>query len=170
MPSTGHASRAVDGAGFAGMGFVGFVGGGLAGAGCAELAGVGATAAGNDSDGDGTNSTCPTRMSLGERRPLTSTISAVTPLADVAYDAGGNHRNDYFSFTLEGVRYMYNHSSFGFGFRVCQPVDCIVREADGVVTDGCQPERTLPEACIAVSAPLPELVDNFAVCAGDPES
>jgi hypothetical protein len=108
--------------------------------------------------------------------PVYETVAAfiaeddvVTPLADAAYDAGGNHRNDFFSFTLNDVRYTYNHSSFGFGFRVCQPVDCVVREtSDGVVTDGCQPERTAPEACIAVSAPLPELVDNFATCAGDP--
>lgn len=84
-----------------------------------------------------------------------------------AYDYGGNHHNDFFHITLDGVRYTWDHSSYGYGFRQCQPPDCLKREEGASYTDGCQPERTLPEACIAVTDPLPPLVDNFARCPGD---
>jgi hypothetical protein len=87
---------------------------------------------------------------------------------DAAYDFGGNHHNDYFSITLSGVRYTWDHSSYGYGFRSCQPPDCLKREEGTDYTDGCQPERTLPEACIEVANPLAELVDTFELCAGDP--
>ncbi len=88
---------------------------------------------------------------------------------EATYDFGGNHHNDLFTVDVNGARYTFNHSSIGFGFRVCQPPDCLLVERDGAaVVDGCNPERTLPEACIEVANPLPPLVDNFAVCAGDP--
>lgn len=83
------------------------------------------------------------------------------------YDYGGNHHNDFLSITLEGVRYTWDHSSYGYGFRACAPPDCLKREEGTDFTDGCQPERTLPEACIAVTDPLPALVDTFAPCPGD---
>jgi hypothetical protein len=93
---------------------------------------------------------------------------AVSVIDDAGYDFGGNHHNDSFFVVVAGVRYTFNHSSFGFGFRACQPPDCLQREAGANFTDGCNPDRTLPEACIAVSDPLAPLVDNFATCAGDP--
>ncbi|MCC7072980.1 MAG: hypothetical protein IT383_16780 [Deltaproteobacteria bacterium] len=87
---------------------------------------------------------------------------------DASYDYGGNHNNDFFTITLGGVRYTWDHSSYGYGFRACQPPDCLKREEGSDFDDGCQPDRTMPEACIEVSNPLPALVDGFAVCAGDP--
>lgn len=84
-----------------------------------------------------------------------------------AYDYGGNHHNDLLTITLGGVRYTWDHSSYGYGFRACAPPDCLKREEGDAYTDGCQPERTLPEACIAVADPLPELVDTFETCPGD---
>lgn len=86
---------------------------------------------------------------------------------DASYDYGGNHHNDFFTLVIGGVRYTWDHSSYGFGFRACQPPDCVKREEGANYTDGCSPERTLPEACIAVSDPLPALVDNFSPCEGD---
>ena len=91
----------------------------------------------------------------------------VRELSGAGYDAGGGHRNDFFFFTIGEVRYTFNHSSFGPGFRVCHPPDCVTREEGDAFVDGCQPERTLAEACIAVVDPLPPLVDNFAPCRGD---
>ena len=88
--------------------------------------------------------------------------------ATATYDYGGNHNNDYFSVTLGDVRYTWDHSSYGYGFRACQPPDCLKREQGLDFTDGCQPDRTLAEACIEVTNPLPALVDNFQLCAGDP--
>ena len=91
----------------------------------------------------------------------------VTEVA-ATYDYGGNHNNDFLSITLGAVRYTWDHSSYGYGFRDCQPPDCLKREEGIAFQDGCQPERTLPEACIEVTNPLSPLVDSFAVCPGDP--
>ncbi len=92
---------------------------------------------------------------------------AVVALTDAAYDYGGNHHNDFFSVVVEGARYTWDHSSYGFGFRACQEPDCVKIEADGGLVDGCQPTRTLAEACILVAEPLPPLVDDFETCPGD---
>jgi len=95
-----------------------------------------------------------------------------TPIAEAAYEWGGNHHNDYFDVTVEGVHFRYDHSSFGFGFRQCQPMDClkILSDEGAVLVDGCEPDRTLPVACVQIplEGPIPELVDTFMTCPGDP--
>ncbi len=96
----------------------------------------------------------------------------VTPLEASDYDYGGNHNNDFFSFTHEGTNYMFYHSSFGYGWRRCQPMDCIqILDSEGtVIEDGCTTERTLPIVCTPITgdATFAPLVDNFEYCEGDP--
>lgn len=89
------------------------------------------------------------------------------------YDHGGNHQNDALQFELDGRMYKIYHSSFGFGFRACQAMDCLqVFHSDGVtlVTDGCTKDRELPVVCkpIPEDGSCPDLVDEFKPCAGDP--
>ena len=97
----------------------------------------------------------------------------VSPLEEPLYDYGGNHNNDWLEFTWQGSRYKLYHSSFGFGWRKCQPMDC-VQVLDGpdgtVVEDGCVPkERSLPVVCVQVAedGTYPPLVDTFEPCNGD---
>lgn len=51
-------------------------------------------------------------------------------------------------------------------------MDCLqLLEGGGLVTeDGCTKERTLPVTCVQVAddGTVPELVDTFAPCPGDP--
>lgn len=95
----------------------------------------------------------------------------VTPI-EATYDFGGRHANDEMTIEVGGDRYRYSHSSFGFGFRRCQPMDCIqVLGAGGaVLEDGCTPERTLPVVCREVDddGQIAPLEDTFARCPGDP--
>ena len=88
------------------------------------------------------------------------------------YDWGGNHQNDYLEFDWNGQRFKYYHSSFGFGWRACHPMDCIqVKEPGGdFIEDGCTMERTLPAVCVLIKedGTHDELVDTFEVCDGDP--
>jgi hypothetical protein len=95
----------------------------------------------------------------------------VTELSDVAYDWGGNHHNDSVDFKLDGRIFRYYHSSFGFGWRACQNLDCIqIIDADGtIIEDGCDPTRLLPIACVQIDSKgkADELKDTFAVCPGD---
>lgn len=93
--------------------------------------------------------------------------------ADAIYDFGGNHANDSITLTLPAVVYRYSHSSYGFGFRKCQPMDCLQVYAPGAATpteDGCTRDRTLPIVCVEVreDGTVPELVDHFMRCPGDP--
>jgi hypothetical protein len=95
----------------------------------------------------------------------------VSPLADAKYDWGGGHNNDSLTFSYAGKTYKYYHSSFGFGFRKCQPMDCLSTYAPGATTpeiDGCAP-RTVPEVCVQIKpGKIHEpLVDKFAKCPGD---
>jgi hypothetical protein len=88
------------------------------------------------------------------------------------YDWGGNHRNDFLTFDFQGHHFRYYHSSLGYGWRKCQPMDCMqVYDASGVTLqeDGCTKERTLPVTCVQVKADgtWPALVDTFAPCPGD---
>lgn len=92
---------------------------------------------------------------------------------DVAgYDWGGNHHNDSLDFTWDGKRFTYYHSSFGFGWRKCQEMDCLqVRDSAGeLLEDGCTKERTLPAVCrpIAADGTWGDFTDTFAPCLGDP--
>ena len=96
----------------------------------------------------------------------------VAALANAQYDWGGGHHNDTLSFDYQGQTYTYNHSSFGFGFRSCQPMDCLSVYAPGATTpgaDGCTSARTLPEVCVLIKAggTHDPLVDRFMKCQGD---
>jgi hypothetical protein len=97
----------------------------------------------------------------------------VTPLAAARYDYGGNHHNDALAFTLDGVAFTYDHSSFGYGFRSCAPPDCLQRmdaeNPQAVADDGCTPARTHPIVCskVQADATFEPLVDTFQKCPGD---
>jgi len=89
------------------------------------------------------------------------------------YEYGGNHANDFMMIEYDDKHYKYYHSSFGPGWRKCQPMDCItVKELGGieVIEDGCTCDRTVPIVCVQVSEEgnIPELVDTFEICVGDP--
>lgn len=93
------------------------------------------------------------------------------PLAGVTYDYGGGHNNDAAAFEHEGSTWRLDHSSFGFGFRKCQPMDCVVQLQGGkVVADGCTPERKGPVVCVPIEkdGTHKPLVDTFKKCLGDP--
>jgi len=97
----------------------------------------------------------------------------VSELGKPGYDWGGNHHNDSISFDWQGKHYEYYHSSFGFGWRSCQNVDCLqVYSADGgaLEDDGCTTDRTLPAVCSGVKpdGTWDPLVDTFEKCLGDP--
>lgn len=88
------------------------------------------------------------------------------------YDYGGGHHNDSLTVDLGDVVYKYYHSSFGFGFRRCQEMDCLQSFAPGAATptvDGCTRERTRPIVCVPVTdtGTVPPLRDTFMRCAGD---
>jgi hypothetical protein len=97
----------------------------------------------------------------------------VTPLNPVGYDWGGNHNNDSLEFAVAGKTYKAYHSSFGFGWRKCQPMDCLQVEdqiAGTVSEDGCTKDRTLPIACVPIApdGTHAALTDTFKPCLGDP--
>jgi hypothetical protein len=96
----------------------------------------------------------------------------VTALANAQYDYGGGHHNDSLAFDYEGQTYKYYHSSFGLGFRSCQPMDCLSAYAPGGTTptaDGCTSARTLPVVCVLIKAggTHDPLVDRYMKCQGD---
>lgn len=101
-----------------------------------------------------------------------SVSGAVSDLAGAEYDYGGGHHNDALSFEYAGKTQRYYHSSFGFGFRRCQNMDCRNVYALGTTTletEGCASERTLPEVCVSIEADGTHepLVDSFMKCPGD---
>jgi hypothetical protein len=96
----------------------------------------------------------------------------VSTLANAKYDWGGGHHNDSLSFDYEGKTYKYYHSSIGFGFRSCQPMDCLNVYEPGATApeiEGCSKARTLPEICVPIQAGgmHDPLVDTFQRCPGD---
>ena len=97
---------------------------------------------------------------------------AVDETSKAAYDHGGGHVNDAIDFTWGSKAYRYYHSSFGVGWRKCQPMDCLqVLDWSGAsIEDGCTKERTLPVVCRPIKADgtHDELVDTFEPCDGDP--
>ena len=118
--------------------------------------------------------------------PVYSTDTAVmyiggkyTPITDLVYDVGGNHRNDNFRFTFEGKVYEYDHSSYGWGYRKCHTMDCLrVYEADGEteILDGCASfdedlnnVRKLPIVCRFADeeGKFDDFTDSFEICEGD---
>lgn len=93
-------------------------------------------------------------------------------ISPATYEYGGNHHNDYIEFAYQNLVFHFYHSSFGFGWRKCQPMDCIqVYEADGttLVEDGCTSERTLPAVCRMANADgsFDSFDDVFEKCLGD---
>lgn len=118
--------------------------------------------------------------------PVYSTDTAImyiggkyTPITDLVYDVGGNHRNDNFRFTFEGKVYEYDHSSYGWGYRKCHTMDCLrVYEADGEteILDGCASfdedlnnVRKLPIVCRFADeeGKFDDFTDTFEICEGD---
>lgn len=118
--------------------------------------------------------------------PVYSTDTAImyiggkyTPITDLVYDVGGNHRNDNFRFTFEGKVYEYDHSSYGWGYRKCHTMDCLrVYEADGEteILDGCASfdedlnnVRKLPIVCRFADeeGEFDDFTDTFEICEGD---
>jgi hypothetical protein len=96
----------------------------------------------------------------------------VTSLSNAAYDWGGGHHNDSVSFDHAGKTYKYYHSSFGFGFRACQPMDCLSVYEPGATApeiEGCGSDRSLPEVCVPIDeqGTHEALVDEFMKCPGD---
>ena len=101
-----------------------------------------------------------------------SVDGVVSPLADAKYDWGGGHHNDSLSFGYNGKTYKYYHSSFGFGFRSCQPMDCLNVYAPGATTpetEGCGATRAVPEVCVPIqpTGTRGPLTDKFMKCPGD---
>lgn len=96
----------------------------------------------------------------------------VSELANAYYDYGGGHHNDALGFDYDGATHSYYHSSFGFGFRSCQPMDCRNVYALGTTTlqtEGCAPARSLPATCVSIEADGTHaaLEDKFVKCPGD---
>ena len=98
----------------------------------------------------------------------------------VSYEWGGNHHNDKFRFTYDGKVYEYFHSSYGFGGRSCQEMDCMrVYEADGttLIEDVCKTfddnlseVRSLPVVCRFANlndGSFGDFTDSFELCNGD---
>jgi len=103
-----------------------------------------------------------------------SVDNVVTDLASPEYNFGGNHHNDSFRFTHDGTPYFYYHSSFGWGWRACAPMDCIqVLDGNGgILEDGCTTDRTLPIVCTPIleDGTFGSLEDTFVKCPGDPNA
>lgn len=96
----------------------------------------------------------------------------VTSLANAQYNYGGNHNNDYVTFDYQAASYKYYHSSFGWGWHACHPMDCVNIYAAGSTTpttEGCTSVRSLPEICVPIEAggTHAPLVDTFEKCPGD---
>ncbi len=90
----------------------------------------------------------------------------------IEYDWGGGHHNDSISVEVGELRWYIYHSSFGFGWRACNAPDCLqIYDGTTMMEDGCEPDRALPVVCVEVGADgsVPELVDTFEVCEGDPD-
>ncbi|PIE18947.1 MAG: hypothetical protein CSA66_03395 [Proteobacteria bacterium] len=99
---------------------------------------------------------------------------AVSALPEATYDWGGNHHNDSLGFMFGDKSFRYYHSSFGYGWRKCQPMDCLqVNDGGGeLVEDGCTADRTLPAVCRAIAADgtWDDMTDTFERCLGDPNN
>lgn len=95
----------------------------------------------------------------------------VVTAKNASYDWGGNHHNDYIQFDYDGKQYKYYHSSFGFGWRSCQEMDCMeVYDSEGeLLKNGCSSKRELPVICRQVNAEgkVENFKDVFEKCNGD---
>ena len=59
-------------------------------------------------------------------RAWLSVEGVVAELSDPLYDHGGNHNNDLAELQIGGTNYRLWHSSFGWGWRRCQEMDCLI--------------------------------------------
>jgi hypothetical protein len=105
-----------------------------------------------------------------ERAQL-SVKGQVSDLMGAAYDYGGGHHNDSLSFDYDGKTHRYYHSSFGFGFRACQLMDCRNVYELGTTTlaeEGCAASRSLPEVCVTIEedGTHAAIEDEFMKCPG----
>lgn len=97
--------------------------------------------------------------------------TTATPITAV-YNFGGNHHNETITADVPGYQVRYDHSSYGFGFRQCQPMDCLVVYQSGPgaeVENGCNRDRSVPAICkpVRADATLEAFVDTFMRCPGD---
>ena len=92
----------------------------------------------------------------------------VSDLQNAQYDWGPHH-NDSITFDYGGKSYEYYHSSFGSGWRACQPMDCMLVDDGETIDDGCTSERTRPVVCVQIQpdGSHDELADTFERCPGD---
>ncbi|MBI2372805.1 MAG: hypothetical protein HYV07_02280 [Deltaproteobacteria bacterium] len=100
------------------------------------------------------------------------TVGGVVSPTQATYSWGGNHHNESLVVDVPGYQVRYDHSSFGFGFRQCQPMDCIVVHEPGPgseLSNGCERDRAVPAICKRVKpdGTIDAWVDTFARCAGD---
>ncbi|MBN1944508.1 MAG: hypothetical protein JW797_02480 [Bradymonadales bacterium] len=99
----------------------------------------------------------------------------ISPI-EATYDYGGNHHNEWLTFTLDDQRFRIAHSSIGCGGRACAPPDCLQLcastgpcEANAdVVVNGCARETgsgppPLPVICVTINADgsVPPLLDPW---------
>lgn len=132
----------------------------------------------------GTPTSCEARFSLSPTITADTALLYIdgeyVTLEDLTYNWGGNHHNDSFRFTYDGKVYEYDHSSYGWGYRKCQEMDCLkVYEADGktLIEDGCgeyeddlQNVRKLPVVCRFADiedGSFGSFEDTFEFCNGD---
>jgi hypothetical protein len=117
---------------------------------------------------------CKISPTLTVRVAQLSLNGVVTTLKGATYDWGGNHHNDSISFLHNGNRFTFFHSSFGYGSRSCQNMDCLNVDmgATGKTTDvGCGTDRKNPIVCSKVKSDgaFDDLsIDPFERCPGDP--
>lgn len=126
---------------------------------------------------------CETRFSMLPEMSVDTAVFYVNGKYEsvkVTYDWGGNHHNDSFRFKYDGKVFEYNHSSYGWGYRSCQEMDClIVYKADGktVIKDGCgayeddlNKSRSLPVVCRFAdieTGKFGDFTDKYELCLGD---
>jgi hypothetical protein len=126
-------------------------------------------------------------VSCGPLSALNYTVEAawikvaegIQPLTQVLYDGGGNHKNDRIVFEWKGKFYSFYHSSFGFGWRACAPLDCMQicedKECRTVLYDGCNrttcagpPALKVVCAVVTTKGTVPELLDPWRQQSGTP--
>lgn len=130
----------------------------------------------------GSPTSCEARFSMIPVMSIDTAVSYINgkyeTLEEVSYDWGGNHHNDRIRFSYDGKVFEYNHSSYGWGGRSCQEMDCLkVYEADGktLIEDGCgldadiSNSRKLPVVCRAADddGKFDKFTDTFQLCMGD---
>ena len=127
---------------------------------------------------------CETRFSMIPEMSIDTAILYVNEkyvsLDGVTYDWGGNHHNESFRFAYGGKVFEYFYSTFGWGGRSCQEMDClVVYDADGktLIEDGCgldndnlSETRKLPVICRFANVEdgsFGRFIEEYDLCLGD---